>query len=179
MPDPGATSRIRLTGARDRDVIPFDLRAAHGTCAALSRELGLDAVRKLRFTGTLTPFGREDWRLEGTLGATIMQTCGITLAPVTTRIDEQVRRRYLAELDGVTRAEEQEMPDEEDEPLPPSLDLEAVMMEALSLAVPAFPRAEGADMGTVRAAEPGATHLDDDAMKPFAGLAEKLKSTKP
>ncbi len=178
MPDQSAASRIRLTGARDREAIPFDLRAGPETCAALSRELGLETVKKLRFAGELTPFGREDWKLEGMLGATVVQTCGVTLAPVTTRIDERVRRRYLAELDGAAAAEEQEMPDEENEPLPPSLDLETVMTEALSLAIPAFPRAEGADMGAIRAAEPGVTPLDDDAVKPFAGLAEKLKSTK-
>lgn len=179
MPDQSATSRIRLSGARERAPTPFDLRPGDGTRAALAAELGLDAVKKLRLTGELRPAGGQDWTLEAELGATIVQPCGITLAPVTTRIDETVRRRYLAALDGRAEPEEQEMPDDEAEPLPSSIDLEALMAEALSLAIPPFPRVEGAEMGEIRAAAPGAEPLgEEEAEKPFAGLAEQLRNAK-
>jgi hypothetical protein len=44
-------------------------------------------VRKLRFIGTLEPEGAQDWRLTADLGATVVQPCVVTLAPVTTRLE--------------------------------------------------------------------------------------------
>jgi uncharacterized metal-binding protein YceD (DUF177 family) len=177
MSGPSATSRIRPTGARERAAVPFDIRPDGRTCAALAGELGLEALRKLRLAGELRPSGQQDWILDATLGATIVQPCGLTLAPVTTRIDEHVLRQYLAELDGLTGADEQEMPDEDNEALPSALDLEAVMAEALSLAIPAFPRAEGAEIVPVRTAD-FAGAADEDVQKPFAGLLEKMNTSK-
>ena len=64
--------------------------------AAIAEALGIQALRKMRLAVTLSPLGRRDWALDGTLGATVVQPCVVTLAPVTTRIEEPVRRRYLS-----------------------------------------------------------------------------------
>lgn len=178
MPALSATSRIRLTGAPNRAVMPFEIQPDDRIRAALAARLGFTALKKLRFAGELRPVGRQDWALEATLGATIVQPCGVTLAPVTTRIDEAVRRRYLAGLVDGGDATEQEMPEDEAEPLPQAVDLDAVMLEALNLAAPAFPRAEAAETGAFRAAGPGAA-AEEEPEKPFARLAEKLKTSKP
>ena len=61
----------------------------------LATELGLSALRKLRFTGEIRSAGKRDWLLDGTLGATVVQPCVQTLAPVTTRIDTEVSRRFV------------------------------------------------------------------------------------
>jgi hypothetical protein len=45
------------------------------------------------------------------------------------------------------------------------------MIEALSLALPPFPRAADAEPVDITVTEPGAAPLDADAVKPFAGLA--------
>ena len=42
------------------------------------------------------------------------------------------------------------------EPLPQALDLGEVMVEALALALPPYPRAPGVELGEVVATEPGA-----------------------
>ena len=55
---------------------------------ALAEELGLLDLRKLRLSGRITPDGDSGWRLDATLGATVVQPCVVTLQPVTTRIDE-------------------------------------------------------------------------------------------
>jgi uncharacterized metal-binding protein YceD (DUF177 family) len=133
-------------------------------------------VRKLRFEGTLHPEGRADWRLEADLGATVVQTCVVTLEPVTSRIDEAVMRRYAAEVDQPEGAGEYEMPEDDTlEPLPAVLDLGAVMAEALALALPPFPRARGADLGEAVFAPPGVQAMRDDDALPFAGLRAALK----
>ncbi len=139
--------------------------------AEIARRLDITAIRKLRFEGELHPEGKRDWRLVGHLGATVVQPCVVTLDPVTTRIDEEVRRAYLAHPPEPEGGDEVEMPEDDTaEALPETLDLWGVMEEALALALPAFPRAEGAALGEAVFAEPGKAAMTDDDAKPFAGL---------
>ncbi|MBY6152775.1 DUF177 domain-containing protein [Vannielia litorea] len=172
----GADARvIRLADLTVKRPTGFDLEPGAEDLGRLADELGLLALRKLRFSGTLSPVGKRDWRLEGDLGATVVQPCVVTLDPVTTRIEEKVRRRYMAEF-SFPEEEEAEMPeDDEAEPLPASLDLAEVMQEALALALPAFPRAEGVELGEAVFTEPGAEPMTEEKVKPFAGLADLKK----
>ena len=172
MPD--SDTKIRLTGARERTPRSFDLRPDAQTCSLLAQELDLTALRKLRLAGELRPTGTRDWELEATLGATIVQPCGVTLEPVTTRVEESVDRRYLAAYDEELAAE-QEMPDETaDEPLPSVLDLMALLTEELILAIPPYPRAEGTAPVEAESLPKGAEPIRDDDLKPFAGLKDAL-----
>lgn len=140
----------------------------------LATQLGISAIRKLRFEGTLSPVGKEDWRLEGKLGATVIQPCVVTLDPVTSRIDEQVTRLYLAKWDTPEPESEVEIPEEDSEPLDAEIDIAKVMSESLSLALPPYPRAEGAELGEAIFSAPDVKPMTDDDAKPFASLA-KLK----
>lgn len=171
-PAPSATAqtRIRLADPAPRQVTAFDLRPDADARAALADALGISAIRKLAFTGHLVPSGRRDWTLEARLGATVVQPCIVTLAPVTTRIDEDVTRRYMHELPEPAPGES-EMPEDEVEALPATLDLAEVMAEALALALPPWPRAADAGPVDLTVTEPGATPLDSEAARPFAGLA--------
>jgi len=176
-PDP--TRPIRLADLSGRDALRFALRPEAETREALARELDLEALRKLAFSGELRPEGREDWTLEARLGATVVQPCVVTLRPVTTRLDVPVTRRYLARMPEPEPGTETEMPEDDTaEPLPARLDLMAVMAEALALALPDYPRADDADQGDAQAAPPGAAPISEQEAKPFAGLAslrDKLK----
>ncbi len=150
----------------------FEIVPDAEACAALAGELELLALRKLRFAGELRPEGAADWRLEARLGATVVQPCDITLEPVTTRIEEPVTRLLLAEPPPEPEAGETEMPDDDTvEPLGRTIDLERMMREALALALPAFPRAPGAELGVLEARPPGAKPLDDTPNRPFEALA--------
>ena len=162
---------VRLSDQGARQAASFELTPDEGERQAIAAALGIVAVKKLRFAGRLSPADRQDWTLEAELGATVVQNCVVTLEPVTSRIDEAVTRRYLARFEE-PEAGEVEMPEDDTaEPLPRALDLVAVMMEALSLALPPFPRAEGADLGEAVFAEPGTAPMTDEEAKPFAGLA--------
>ena len=165
---PAAT--LRLRGLPQRRATPFRLELDAAAREALAHDLGILAVRKLRLAGRVEPRGREDWHLAATLGASVVQECGVTLDPVTTRIEEPVERLYTADF-APPEAGEVEMPDDEAEPLPAVLDLAALAAEALSLALPPFPRAPGAALEEATAAPPGAAPLTDEDAKPFAGLA--------
>ncbi|MFZ5961597.1 YceD family protein [Thalassococcus sp. BH17M4-6] len=156
----------------------FDLRPDAEARRVIAEEIGLLALRKLSFEGTLTPTGKRGWELNATLGATVVQPCVVTLEPVTTRIDEPVIRQYLPDLDTrpVDPGAEIEMPEDDTiDPLGDVIDASAVMIEALSLALPLYPRADGAELGEAVFAEDGTTPIRDADLKPFAGL-EALKN---
>ncbi|SLN18862.1 YceD family protein [Roseisalinus antarcticus] len=172
MTSPLPSEVLRLADLPTRKVTHVVLEPDGPARKAIAEALGIPAVRKFRFDARLEPLGRTDWQLTGTLGATVVQDCVVTLEPVTTRIDETLARRYLADFELPEDGSETEMPeDDQADPLPATLDLYAVGVEALSLALPPYPRAEGAGPGDALFAEPGVDPLTDDAVKPFAGLA--------
>ncbi len=171
MPEPDRDRAILDLARLPRAPRSFELRPEAPERARLAEALDIEAVRKLRFAGTLEPEGAQDWKLVAQLGATVVQPCVVTLAPVTTRIDMDVTRRYLADWHEPT-GEEAEMPeDDTTEALPARLDLGAVMAEALALALPDYPRAADAELEAGQFAGPGVAPMTDDEAKPLAGLA--------
>ena len=92
--------------------VPFSLAPDAAFCAALAEELDIRGVRKLRFDGELRPSGDSDLELNARLGVTVVQDCVVTLEPVTTRIDEDVTRLYLANMPD-PEGEEAEMPEDD------------------------------------------------------------------
>ena len=171
-PKPETPRLLRLAALPTGGPTAFERVPDAEARAAMAERLGLSGLRKLRLAGRIAPRGRQDWELTAHLGATVTQPCTITLAPVTTRIEEAVARRYLADWVPPT-APEQEMPEDDTaEPLPETVDLDALIEEALSLALPAFPRAPEAELGRIEAAPPGAAPFEETQERPFAGLAD-------
>lgn len=158
----------RLNRAIDTD---FALDPDAGARKQIAADLGISAVRKLRLHGTLIAESKYDWRLEARLGATVVQECVVTLAPVTTRIDLDIARSYRTDLP-VPTGDDFEMPEDETiEDLPQHLSLDALMIEALALALPDYPRAPGVELGQAIFAAPGVAPMTDEDAKPLAGLA--------
>ncbi len=167
---------VRLAEISGRATIPVLLEPDARERAALAVALGIPAIRKFRLSGDISPLGRRDWLFTFTLGATVVQDCVITLDPVTTRIDETLRRTYLSDYE-TPDADDAEMPEDDTaDPLPTALDLYDVALEALALALPPYPRAPGAELGSVVYTEPGEAPLTDEAARPFAGLAAMRKA---
>ena len=164
------TKVLRLADLTNRHATTFTLAPTQAERDAIAAHLDILGVKKLTFAGEITPLGHGDWQLTGQLGATVVQTCVATLDPVTSRLDEDVRRVYARDFTYPDGAEVEMPEDDAVEPLPQTLDLGTVMVEALSLALPPFPRAAGAELGQVLAAEPGVAPMTDDDAKPFAGL---------
>ncbi len=162
---------LRVADLSQNTPTAFDLRPGAEVLKALAAELGLQGLRKLRFAGQIAAQGRKDWVLTGELGATVVQPCVVTLEPVTTRIDTEVRRTFLADMPEI-EAEEVEMPEDDTlEQLGPVIDPAVVMAEALALALPLYPRTPDAALGESVFAEPGVTPMRDEDTRPFAGLA--------
>lgn len=172
-PDEKPDTLLRLADLPATKPTRFDLIPSESALKELQHTLSLDGLRKVRFSGVLAPKGKKDWQLTADLGATVIQPCVISLAPVTTRIDEQVSRLYQADMPDMPDDAELEMPeDDRIEPLPETIDLVAVLKEALSLALPLYPRAKDAALDQATFTEPGKTPLEDEDTRPFAGLAK-------
>lgn len=175
-----STHTLRVSKLDTQNPTVFELHPPAAQRKAIAIRLNLIELRKLRFTGSIRPTGEADWTLTADLGGTVVQPCVLTLAPVTTRIDISVSRRFLADLAVQPDTEEEiEIPsDENSEPLGTHIDLDAVMVEALSLALPLYPKAEGAQLEDTTFAQPGTTPMSDEAARPFSGLSalrDKLK----
>ena len=153
------STNFRVADLDPHHPTPFDLRPGEDIRAALAAELGLLGLRKLSFTGTIAAQGRRDWVLSG------------KLEPVTTRIDTEVMRTYVAGL-AEPEALEVEMPEDDSvERLGATIDPASVMAEELALALPPYPRKDGVELGESVFAEPGTKPMTDDDAKPFAGLS--------
>ena len=166
-----ATMPLRVADLSGRKPQRFQITPDATARATLAEELGLLALRKCDFRGTLTPEGRHDWRLDARLGATAVQPCIITAEPVSTRIDIDVTRRFMRDLPEPVGAETEMPEDDTIEALGPVIDPGVVMAEALALALPDYPRAAGAALDEASFAPPGAAPLSETRPNPFAALA--------
>lgn len=162
---------LRVAALPGRAPVAVDIVPDAAQRSAIADWLELQGLPALSLRGTLVPEGRRDWRLEARLEATVAQPCGISLQTVKTHIGEDVLRRYVAALDPPQEAEMEVPEDDTQEPLPDVIDPAAVMLEALALAVPPFPRRDDAPaLGAAVFTEPGKTPMRDEDARPFAGL---------
>ncbi|MCZ0960211.1 YceD family protein [Paracoccus benzoatiresistens] len=160
--------RLRVAHLNPRVPTPFSLTPDAGRCAAIAAELGISALSKLSFTGEIRAEGGDAWALTGRLRARVTQPCVLTLKPVATTLDEEIERHYSPHV-ATPEGDEVEMPDDTLEHLGQFIDLAAVMIEELALALPEYPRAEGASLDAAPD-EPA-----PDTRRPFEGLDKLLR----
>jgi uncharacterized metal-binding protein YceD (DUF177 family) len=181
---PNTQAIIRFSNINPGRPHKFDIRPSNELCSSVASDLNLLRLSKLRLDGTLSATGKNSWRLKGHIGATVEQACVLTLAPVQTRIDSDIERNFLPlkiedeTSDGPDGEAEMEQ-DETLEPLGTNVDLIKMLVEALSLELPAYPRVAGASFEKKAFAAPGIAPLSDDDVKPFANLSSLIdKSAK-
>ncbi|MEM6341031.1 MAG: DUF177 domain-containing protein [Pseudomonadota bacterium] len=171
MPKLPSDTALRVADLSSAAPTGFDLRPAPESLANLAETLGVIGLRKVRFRGDIRAEGQDDWVLRGKLGASVIQACSVTLEPVTTRIDTDVTRHYTRDFQEIETPEAEMPEDDSVEPLGQWIDPGAVLQEALSLNLPLYPRAEGAELGEAIFTEPGELPMRDEDARPFAGLA--------
>ncbi len=157
-------------GLSGRKPTRFKLSPTAAERAAMAKQMGLIALNDLTCTGEIAPSGHHDFRLTAQLSAKIIQACSITLAPVPASVAENIDRRFMRDFKE-PEEEEAEMMDDTAEPMPKIIDIVAIVMESLSLAMPLYPRAPNAELGAAVFAGPTVAPLVDADLKPFASLA--------
>lgn len=157
--------------------VPLDFRPSAPELEKLASFLKIEAIAAWRIKGNLLPEKREGWRLDARMTADLTQACGITLDPVRQRIDERFVRKLVPEQDEpeheVIEASGLDL-DADDEPdtFGEVIDLGALAIEALALALDPYPVSDNPASDHLVAAPPGVEPLTDETVKPFAGLAE-------
>jgi uncharacterized metal-binding protein YceD (DUF177 family) len=150
---PGGTHHVLEADARQR----ADLAARYGLVAVNSFTCELNAAPAAR--GTIAVQGRVE--------AEIVQSCIVTLAPVTQLIDEAISARYApadSALPGEADAPAGGSAEETEVLAGDTLDLGAVAEEYFVLAIDLYPRVAGAEL-------PAEARQSIPSDSPFAALA--------
>lgn len=163
---------FRVASLSARKPSRFNLVPTAAERAAMAAELDLLDLPAFALKGEIRPAGKADFALEAQMEARVVQPCSVTLQPVTTTISEPVARHYIKDYTP-PEGDEVEIPEDDSlDALPDVIDVTAVALEALALALPLYPRAPGATLGEAVFAEPGTAPLKDEDLRPFAGLAD-------
>ena len=172
---------------RDRlgDEAAFVIDADAAERAALARRFGIEALKELTATLTVTSWRKSGVKLEGRFHAVVRQRCVVTFEPIETVFDEAFERCYLPPqklghkaggkpANGVREVVIDPEKDEPDVLEGARIDAGEVVAEALALAIDPYPRKKGAVFSGY---EPGETGKDEAAadVSPFSALA-KLKN---
>lgn len=177
MPDRSDAPAPEFSRAWPVDALPerpVEAEADAAERAALARRFAVPEVRRLGFRAAARPW-RGGVIVEGEVEADLVQTCVITLEPVETSLRDRFERRFLPE----SRLDAHDPSDlDAPDPLPDALDLGEIAAEAAALAIDPYPRKPGATFEGRMVTPPGAEPLDEQAARPFAGLAA-LKKTPP
>lgn len=118
-------------------------------CAAIARRLDLAAVERLEARFELLPEG-EGVLANGHFEAVVVQTCVVTLEPVTNRVEGEIVQRFLPGAEVAAAAETEievdAMAENPPEPLVGgAAELGELVVEHLALGLDPYPRAPGAD----------------------------------
>jgi uncharacterized metal-binding protein YceD (DUF177 family) len=180
MTDPGFSEMFDLATVGDEEVHRV-LRPSTCERASIAEWLGAIAVEAFEANITLLRQGADLYRYEAHFAADIVQACVVTLEPVHSRLEEDFHRLYAVIGSHVPRGRDRptgggvmSLSDEEGpEPIgSTAIDLAAPVLEELSLALPAYPRALGARF---ESPEKGESAVD----RPFAALETLRAKLRP
>lgn len=169
---PAYSLPYELTALRKRKTIEVRDDAGPEPRAALAAQLGLVDIPSLRVEATVTAVGREQWRISGTVRAKVVQSCVVTLNPVSAIAEETFDRRFTENEDAIgSDIDFDPTADDPPELVEITVDVGVVVAEALALGLDPYPRAPGVTFDGVQTAPAGVAPIKDGDLKPFAGLA--------
>lgn len=171
---------VSTVGARSSD---RHIQASEDECIALAKTLNLQRIDRLSADLQLRRLSSGFIEVTGKLSGDVVQTCVVTLEPLTAKIQEQFRLTFSDREDHQFDRDPSEIEIDFDASDPPEpiidgvIDLGALVAEQLSLALDPYPRKEGAQVSQAFKPIAAEIHQIDRSLetrKPFAGL-DKLK----
>lgn len=155
-------------------------RATPEELLALASYLDIPAVERLEVAYRILPITGGRYRLAGSLSANVVQSCIVTLDPVPAPVEDRIDVVFRPAVDAKPEsgsgpdAELSALEAEEEEPIDHNrLAIGRVVVETLAAALPAYPRAPGAELEQREAGPAGG-----GTTSPFAALAD-WKPRKP
>jgi uncharacterized metal-binding protein YceD (DUF177 family) len=148
----------------------FDLAPDAKTRAALAALAGVPEMKNLRASFDVAPHGRDGLHLRGSVAATVVQTCVVTLDPIEREAEEAIDITFAQSSShraGEATSAEPEALGDPDGPEPltdGTVDLGAIASEYLVLGIDPYPRKPGVEFQPPSEAE-------DPSQHPFAALS--------
>jgi len=170
-------SRAVQVDAVTADGLELEIAATPAERAELARRLGLEELRRLHARVRVVPQAGRRWRLHVDFVADVLQSCVVTLEPVSSVIDGQFDVSCIDEADGeVTDVFVEPEGEEPPEPIVDGqVDVGELLVQQLALAIDPYPRRADASVPAQYSAESrsaSADGADEDAGEsPFAALA--------
>lgn len=156
---------------------PIVIDASEKERAALAATYGVVAVNALHAEVTATGGARGSVAIDGRVRAEIVQTCVVSLVPVSQTIDEELSLHFVRRSDappapkpGTEVVIDADTPDPPEILSGPTIDVGALVEEAFVLAIDPYPRAPGASLP-----DEAADATDSEPSSPFAVLAGLAK----
>ena len=166
------SQEIELAQLTHNKKIHFEFTSTLVFESKLKKQLNLLNLDKLKFAGILEPVEKNDWRMHATLGATVEQSCVLTLEPVTTRIDATFIRDFRTiSAPSDTNITPNKKSDDIEEIERDTIDLCSILYEVLSLELPDYPKIKNINVLQTEFGPPGKSPLTDETSKPFAILS--------
>lgn len=160
--------------AQIRDAREIRITASVDERLLVAESLGLAQLDHLEALLTIRPWRRHGLRIDGDLTAGVGQICSVTMDPIQTEISERLEERLYPEArEKGPRSPEAvidfEATDDYESFAGETVDLGALIVEYLSLAIDPYPKIPGA------AVEPEPTEIELRPPSPFASLGARLE----
>ena len=135
--------------------------------------LRVEELLNFSFKGWLVQSKRNNYNLQASFKATVVQNCVITSKPVKTKIENTIKRYYAdenKENSGENLAIN--LNSREIEPIHRQLDISAVIVEALCLRIPDYPRKKNVKFEGVTITGNGLKPIEKTLSSPFSILKD-------
>ena len=169
QPEFSRTVRIDTLGASPRQL---GIGADEAERAALAERFGLPAIERLSAEASIKRAG-EEVRAEGTLSASVVQSCVATGVPVPAEVEEEFSLVFRPHPQGLSEEEEIELSEGELDVIfydGAAVDIGEAVAETLSLSLEPYPRSPEAE-AALREAGVKTEEEQRAESSPFAALA--------
>lgn len=157
------------------DGLVQEIEAEPHECVALAQRFDIIALQRLRAKARVFPYGSGNCRLRVTFVADVLQSCVVTLDPVSARVSEEFELMFASAAGHDAATEEigfDPIADDPPEPLEGDvIDIGECVAEHLALALDPYPRKADADEVLRESATVDTDSSVQDKPHPFAMLA--------
>ena len=141
----------------------------------LTRILKIEELKAFSFHGQFFQLNENDYMLRASFNATLVQLCIISLNPIRTKISNKINQSYSDE-DNNQKTNHLLIDHDsiEKEQIKSEINVGDIMLEALSLEIPLYPKKKNAKFEGITVTESEIKPLDQTLNNPFLSL-KKLK----
>ncbi|MDG2474660.1 MAG: hypothetical protein P8M50_05195 [Paracoccaceae bacterium] len=162
---------VPLTDLQKTKKFKFNHSCSLEELSDLTEILRVKKLKKFSFKGQFIQSSKMNYTLQASLQATLLQPCVISLSTVKIKIDRTIEQYYsVEEQKNINKSISIDSESIEIEQLHRETNIGDIMIEALSLEIPLYPKKNNADFEEITVTEAGIEPLDLAPNNPFLVL---------